>query len=79
MKPCVTYNQGKEQLKHLKRHDMKKETFQEVNTHPHPAVVQLLGFHNNGPAFLPLDASVHTTYNTLNGQEITITRRVHLA
>ncbi len=43
---------------------MKTETLQEVYVRPHPAVVQLLGFHNNSPALLPWNASVHTWHNT---------------
>lgn len=76
MKPRVTDNQRKEQIDRDKvenrcrkdRETEKTKTFQEVSIHlqhpSHPAVVQLLGFHNNGPAFLPLDASVHTTQHT---------------
>lgn len=38
-----------------------KEASHVVDVLTHPAVAQLLCFHNNGPAFLPWDASVRNT------------------
>lgn len=65
-KACVTDNSRKKQKnrKEMEKQNRKrKKNFSEVYTHPHPAVVQFLRFHNYGPAFLPLDASIHMTQN----------------
>lgn len=66
MKPHVTDDQIKdaEKMAQQNRHRKTKGS-QEVCIRPHPAVVELLCFHNNGPAFLPLDASVDTTQDVV--------------
>lgn len=78
MKQSVTENQRQEKRQNRKyaeklekqyRHK-KTKAFQEVYIHTDPAVVQLLGFHNNSPAFLPLDASVRTTQHNTAQQRV---------
>ena len=48
----------------MEKQNRQEKNVSEVYTHPHPAVVQFLRFHNYGPAFLPLDASINMTQNS---------------
>lgn len=59
----------------LKTENLKAKSSKNPVTHP--AVVQLLGFHDNGPAFLPLNAPADAhTENMIKGQEVTIADRL---